>query len=170
MMSRTSFRVNPHSIICLNVKELLVRSRRHIRPVWVNSLVFIYELSGCGFESRCFHYSNPCWTWNDLVFIYKFDNAVTFKHQGILLFWYHKNLLKKDKTGWPPQINIDWSVFIGLVNRRGLNHSHIWTIQLLSLNAKVSIRFIIYFFRFISFLFFVLFCFLTVMLDKRFVH
>ena len=30
VMSRTSFRVNPHSIVCLNVKELLARSRRHI--------------------------------------------------------------------------------------------------------------------------------------------
>ena len=25
------------------------------RPVWLNSWVFIYELSGCGFESRCSH-------------------------------------------------------------------------------------------------------------------
>ena len=30
IMSRTSFRVNPHSIVCLNVKELLSRSRSHI--------------------------------------------------------------------------------------------------------------------------------------------
>ena len=30
IMSRTSFRVNPYSIVCLNVKELLARSRRHI--------------------------------------------------------------------------------------------------------------------------------------------
>ena len=30
IMSRTSFRVNPHSIVCLNVKELLARSRRYI--------------------------------------------------------------------------------------------------------------------------------------------
>ena len=30
IMSRTSFRVNPQSIVCLNVKELLARSRRHI--------------------------------------------------------------------------------------------------------------------------------------------
>ena len=30
IMSRTSFRVNPHSIVCLNVKELLARSRSHI--------------------------------------------------------------------------------------------------------------------------------------------
>ena len=30
IMSRTRFRVNLHSIVCLNVKELLVRSRCHI--------------------------------------------------------------------------------------------------------------------------------------------
>ena len=30
IMSRTSFRVNPHTIVCLNVKELFARSRRHI--------------------------------------------------------------------------------------------------------------------------------------------
>ena len=29
-MSRTGFRVNPHSIVCLDVKELLAQSRRHI--------------------------------------------------------------------------------------------------------------------------------------------
>ena len=29
-MSHTSFRVNPHSIVCLNVKELLVQRRHHI--------------------------------------------------------------------------------------------------------------------------------------------
>ena len=34
-MSRTSFRVNPHSIVRLNVKELLLaRSRRHIWSSW----------------------------------------------------------------------------------------------------------------------------------------
>ena len=26
-----------------------------IWPVWINGLVFVYELSGCGFESRCSH-------------------------------------------------------------------------------------------------------------------
>ena len=30
IMSRTSFRVKPHSIVCLNVKELIARSRRPI--------------------------------------------------------------------------------------------------------------------------------------------
>ena len=75
VMSRTSFRVNPHSIVCLNVKQLLAPSRRHI---WIlsdsnkirthnhlvhkwtlnhlakmafNGWVFVYEPSE--FESRC---------------------------------------------------------------------------------------------------------------------
>ena len=26
-----------------------------IWPVWLNGWVFVYELSGCGFESRCSH-------------------------------------------------------------------------------------------------------------------
>ena len=30
IMSRTSFRVNLHSIVCLNVKDILARSRHHI--------------------------------------------------------------------------------------------------------------------------------------------
>ena len=30
-MSRANFRVNPHSIVSLNVKELFAQSRRHIR-------------------------------------------------------------------------------------------------------------------------------------------
>ena len=88
-MSRTSFRVNPHSIICLDVKERLARSRRHIwslsdsnrirthnqlvrkwtlnnlrkttqplnkhKPIRLNGWVFVYELGGCGFQSRSFH-------------------------------------------------------------------------------------------------------------------
>ena len=46
---------------CLNVKELLAWSRRKIwswsncnwTPVWPNGWVFIYKLSGSGFESSC---------------------------------------------------------------------------------------------------------------------
>ena len=30
MMSRLSFQVNPHSVVCLDFKELLARSRHHI--------------------------------------------------------------------------------------------------------------------------------------------
>ena len=59
---------------CLNVKELLDRNRREIWSLsdcngtrthnhlvrkrcnhLVRNLVFVYELSGCGFESRCSH-------------------------------------------------------------------------------------------------------------------
>ena len=60
-MSRTSFRVNLHSIVCLNVKELLARGRRHIGSLkesieikgWLvvyelNGWVLVYELGGCG--------------------------------------------------------------------------------------------------------------------------
>ena len=46
IMSRTSFRVNPQSIVCLNVKDLLARSSRHI-----------WGLNG----------SNAIWTHNQLV-------------------------------------------------------------------------------------------------------
>ena len=82
IISRTSFRVSLHSIVCLNVKKLLARSRRRIWglsdsngirthnqlvrkrelnhlakrgnwPNWLNGWVFLYELSGCGFEFRC---------------------------------------------------------------------------------------------------------------------
>ena len=34
-----------------------------IRPVWLNGCVFVYELSGCGFEFRCCHLNfrySPC--------------------------------------------------------------------------------------------------------------
>ena len=27
-----------------------------IWPVWLNGRVFVYEISGCGFESRCIHF------------------------------------------------------------------------------------------------------------------
>ena len=81
IISCTSFRVNPHSIVCLNVKKLLARSRCHIwslsgsntiwthnhllhkwtlnhlakEPVWQNGWMLVYEISCCGFESHCCH-------------------------------------------------------------------------------------------------------------------
>ena len=33
-----------------------------IWPVWLNGRVFVYELSGCGFESRCCHLNFRCGT------------------------------------------------------------------------------------------------------------
>ena len=77
IMSRRSFRVNLHFIVCLNVKELLSWSRRHIwslndsnrirthdhlvrkrtlnhlaKSVCLNGWVLVYELSGCEFKFR----------------------------------------------------------------------------------------------------------------------
>ena len=76
IMPRTGFRVHPHSIVCLNVKELLARSKRHIWRLsdsngtrihnhlirkWtlkhLAKLAQIYEISGCVFESRCCHWN-----------------------------------------------------------------------------------------------------------------
>ena len=45
--------------------------------------------------------SKTCVIWSDLIYIYEFDNAVTFKHQSVLLFWYLDNFLVKDQTGLP---------------------------------------------------------------------
>ena len=39
-----------------------------------------------------------------MIYIYEFDNVVTFKHQSISLFWYVDNFLQKDKTGLHLQI------------------------------------------------------------------
>ena len=48
IMSRTSFTVNLHSIVCLNVKDILARSRHHI---W-SSVLSVSELSDCEFAFR----------------------------------------------------------------------------------------------------------------------
>ena len=67
IMSRTNFRVNLHSTVCLNVNELLARSRHHIWSLSDSNgirtrnhlvpkrILNGCKLSGCGFESRCCH-------------------------------------------------------------------------------------------------------------------
>ena len=60
IMSGTSFRVNPHSIVCLNVNELFAWSRCQICKRKLNHLaklanVFVYKLSSCGSKSHCCH-------------------------------------------------------------------------------------------------------------------
>ena len=51
-----------------------------IWPVWLNGWVFVYELSGCGFESRCSH----------LIFRYGacFEQGVSW-HSGNCRVWIH---------------------------------------------------------------------------------
>ena len=38
-------------------------------PVWLNSWVFVYQLSGCGFESRCSHWNLSCRTFLSKEFL-----------------------------------------------------------------------------------------------------
>ena len=41
-----------------------------------------------------------------MIYIHKFDNAITFKLESISLFWYLDKFLEKDKSGILFQINI----------------------------------------------------------------
>ena len=59
IMPRTHFRVNLHSTVAWISKNSLLESDAILKfnwlqwdPVWLNGWVFVYELSGCGFESR----------------------------------------------------------------------------------------------------------------------
>ena len=49
---------------------------------------------------------NPCQTRSDMIYIYEFDNAITFKLKSISLFWCLDNFLEKDKSGLLFQINM----------------------------------------------------------------
>ena len=54
------FRVNLHSIVAWMSRNFLLEAGTIsevsiIWPVWLNGWVFVYELSGCGFESHCCH-------------------------------------------------------------------------------------------------------------------
>ena len=61
-----------------------------IWPVWLNGWVFVHELSGCGFESRCSH----------LIFRYDacFEHGVSW-HSGNCRVWIHSQIRTwHDKT------------------------------------------------------------------------
>ena len=45
-----------------------------IWPVWLNGQVFVYELSGCGFEFSCRRFLKPFWTCERNDNNYKNDN------------------------------------------------------------------------------------------------
>ena len=51
--------------------------------VWLNGLVFVYELSGCGFESRCCHLNSFCI--EESHFFQNFDTT------SLMLHWYVTN-------------------------------------------------------------------------------
>ena len=65
VVSCTRFRVNPHSIVDMTRSYSQIHHTDKysqyssiIWPVWLNGWVFVYELSGCGFESSCIHINN----------------------------------------------------------------------------------------------------------------
>ena len=64
IMSRNSFRVNPHSIVCLNAKELLAQSRRHIYMQHIGtiySVIFVWVTYVARFKTLLFYYSFKLW-------------------------------------------------------------------------------------------------------------
>ena len=68
---------------CLNFKELLARSSREIVSVWWNGWVFVYELSGSGFES----------SFSRLNFRFRacFEQGVPW-HSGTYRVWIHSKM------------------------------------------------------------------------------
>ena len=60
-MSHTCFRVNPHSIVAWMSRNSLLKAGAKSEgevtaDVWPNGWVFVWELSGSGFESSCSHF------------------------------------------------------------------------------------------------------------------
>ena len=109
---------------CLNVKELLARNRRHIwrlndcngtrthnhlvrkrtlnhlakLAIWLNGWMFVYELSGCGFESRCSHSYLPCLFYRQdinsfwVLLICSEKKMMMLLHFKILFYWDYEML------------------------------------------------------------------------------
>ena len=97
-LSHTRFRVNPHSIVW---------------PVWLNGWVFIYELSGCGFESSCSHLN--CW------FCTCFEQGVPWNSSNYRVWihsetrtWHDMNIQSStgryetnaSQSNWKPLVNV----------------------------------------------------------------
>ena len=97
-LSHTHFRVNPHSIVW---------------PVWLNGWVFIYELSGCGFESSCSHLN--CW------FCTCFEQGVPWNSNNYRVWihsetrtWHGMNIQSSagryetnaSQSNWKPLVNV----------------------------------------------------------------
>ena len=92
--------------------------------IWPNGWVFVYELSGCGFESRCNHLNFKCHAW--------FEQRVPW-HSGKYRTWIHSEMhtwhnkkiqsifsvsLDSRKTS---STNVEQVVFFILLDRNGEN-------------------------------------------------
>ena len=95
IMSSTRFRVNPNSLGAFSsLLKTTCRDRRHIwslsdsdgsrcstiRPICLNGWVFVYELNGCGFESRC--------TYLSFIYLACFEQGVPW-HSANYRVWIH---------------------------------------------------------------------------------
>ena len=111
-MSRTSIRVNPQSIVCLNVKELLARSSRHI---------------------RCLSESNQMRTHNHLV------GKRTLNHLGKLAKWlgwvvstylyvaFYSMVIIMSRTSF--RVNTESIVCLNVTELLAWSRRHIWTLR-----------------------------------------
>ena len=95
IMSRTHFRVNLHSVAAWMSRTPCSKQARYLKfkwlqrdsnpqpqpqpSVWLDGWVFVYELIGCGFESRCSHLGQVC-SLDECILdsIAKFDSAIQF--------------------------------------------------------------------------------------------
>ena len=85
--SCTSFRVNPHPIFCLNVKELLARSRRHIWSLIDSNLI------------RTHNHLVRKWTRNHLAKLVEW-----LKHSDWTMYRTHK-YSQHSSINWPVWLN-----------------------------------------------------------------
>ena len=63
---------------------------------WLNGWVFVYELSGCGFESSCCHYVPTC---------YMHITSVISAQQSANQIEYIENELRIAKFAWITQVS-----------------------------------------------------------------
>ena len=90
VMSRTHFKVNPHSIVAW---------MSTIWPVWLNGWVFVYEQSGSGLESSCSHYKIFIWYFHKFsVQDHLYEHYCTFEQfVGKTLIEIESAILNKQK-------------------------------------------------------------------------
>ena len=77
-----------------------------------------------------------------MIYIHKFDNAITFKLKSISLFWYLDKFLEKDKSGSNKHCMIN--VYRADQLKRFTPFSYLNHSFILSLNVEVFIRFIVF--------------------------
>ena len=105
--------------ICPNVKQLLPRNRRHMWSLsdcnGTRTLKhlsckrtlnhFVYELSGCGFESRCSHLKSITSQTKLHVYYCKHDFRLHTRESFVCIFrWFRKYFYFIRRTKQPPEV------------------------------------------------------------------